>query len=1073
MGRETVESYPLAPMQEGMLYHSHCAPHEGFEIEQLVCDLGEPLNVAVFKQAWASVIDRHAVLRSSFRWEAHSTPVQQVWRHVVLPWTEQDWSNLSACDQEDAFVTFLQTDRSRGFDLNTPPLLRLTLFRLGDAIFRFVWTFHHALLDGRSIAIVLREVFSVYQALQTGECPHLPQCRSYRDYIEWLNDQNFDETEFFWRERLKGFAAPTPLIATGTRTESPGLHSAMETSLLRSTTGALQALARENALTLNTFVQAAWALLLSRYSGEEDVVFGATRACRHSAVKGAESMVGLFINTLPVRARVKPGSELLPWLKEVRSHWIALREFEHTPLVRVQHWSEVPGKTPLFESIVVFENSSLNALLRSAGGAWLNREFRLIEQPRCPLTLAAYGGDELHLKILFDHRCFDDDAIIRMLGHLNTLLSAMAENPRQRVCELPLLTEAERHQLLVEWNQPQINFPPGACLHQLFEAQAERTPDAVAIVFGDDRVSYREANRRADQVAERLRKNGVRAEMLVAICMERSIDLIVGILGILKAGGAYLPIDPAYPRERMSLLLEDSRAPVLLTQHHQLPRLPSCEADVICIEAVASTNGGIRHQAERRNHADPDNLAYVIYTSGSTGKPKGVMVTHHNVVRLFQATHSWFHFDHTDVWTLFHSPSFDFSVWEIWGALLHGGKLVIVPHAVSRAPEMFCELLAREKVTVLNQTPSAFRQLIRAEQELAPETPLALRWIIFGGEALDQQSLKPWFDRHGDDEPRLVNMYGITETTVHVTYRPLKEDDANCGSVIGSPIPDLQLYILDSRQQPVPVGIPGEIYVGGAGLARGYLHRPDLTAERFVLHPFSNEPGARLYKTGDRARFLAGRDIEYLGRLDNQIKIRGFRIEPSEIESVLRQHPLVREAAVVVRQDKADDKRLVAYAVTRQPAPAAAELRSFLRERLPDYMVPSAVMVLDKLPLTSNDKLDRRGLPPPDQPPTSTEFVAPRTTLERTVADIWQELLGVEKVGLHDNFFEMGGHSLLLVQLHYRLQVSLERDVPITKLFQHPTVSALSEHLSDSPVPPQRKAQVRAQRIRELQEVNV
>jgi amino acid adenylation domain-containing protein len=889
-----------------------------------------------------------------------------------------------------------------------------------------------------------------------------------------LSNQNFDQAKFFWRERLKGFAAPTPLIATNLPTENlPGLHAVKERSLSRFTTGALQALARENELTLNTLVQTAWALLLSRYSGEEDVVFGATRACRHSSVRGVESTVGLFINTLPVRVKVKPESELLPWLKEVRSHWITLREFEHTPLVEAQQWSDAPGEKLLFDSIVVFENSSINAQLRSAGGAWLNREFRLVEQPSYPLTLAAYGGDELLLKIFFDRTRFDDDAVVRMLGHLNTLLAAIAENPRQQVCELPLLTEAEKRQLLVERNQPQMNFPPGACLHQLFEAQVEQNPDAVAIAFGDDRVSYGEVNRRADLVAERLRKHGVRAETLVAICMERSIDLIVGILGILKAGGAYLPIDPAYPQERMSVLLGDSRAPVLLTQHHQLPRLPSCEVDVICIDAMASTDGGIRQKVDHRSHANPDSPAYVIYTSGSTAKPKGVMVTHHNVVRLFQGTRHWFHFDHTDVWTLFHSPSFDFSVWEIWGALLHGGKLVIVPHAVTRAPEMFCELLAREKVTVLNQTPSAFRQLIRAEQELAPETPLALRWIIFGGEALDLQSLKPWFDRHGDDEPRLVNMYGITETTVHVTYRRLKKGDVSCGSVIGSPIPDLQLYILDSRRQPVPIGVPGEIYVGGAGLARGYLHRPDLTEERFVPHPFSNEPGARLYKTGDRARFLPGCDIEYLGRVDDQIKIRGFRIEPREIKSVLGQHPLVREAAVVVREDKADDKRLVAYAVTRQPAPSPAELRRFLQERLPDYMLPSAIVVLDKLPLTANDKLDRRALPPPDQSQTAAEFVAPRTTVERTVAGIWQELLGVRKVGLHDNFFEMGGHSLLLAQLHHRLQATLHRNVPITALFQYPTLNALAKHLSESADHPPPKVGARVRRIRELQEASV
>jgi amino acid adenylation domain-containing protein len=647
----------------------------------------------------------------------------------------------------------------------------------------------------------------------------------------------------------------------------------------------------------------------------------------------------------------------------------------------------------------------------------------------------------------------------------------MAENPRQSVGQLPLLTDEERHQLLFKWNQPR-HFPPGACLHQLFEAQAERTPDAIALVSGGEQLTYRELNRQADEMAARLRRQGVGPETIVAICMEASPALVAGIIGILKAGGAYLPVDAAWPRDRIEFLLEDSHAPLVLTQPGLVSRLPSSSAKIICGEEPDPPHETVP-PVDQRKPTTPWNLAYVIYTSGSTGRPKGAMVTHHNVIRLFQATNDWFHFESTDVWTLFHSPAFDFSVWEMWGALLHGGKLVVVPYSVSRAPETFYELLARERVTVLNQTPSAFRQLIQAEQELAAPPSLALRWVIFGGEALEVQTLKPWFDRHGDHTPRLVNMYGITETTVHVTYRPLTKADLGCGSVIGTPIPDLELYILDERREPVPLGVAGEIYVGGAGLARGYLHRPELTAERFVPHPFSNDSGARLYKTGDRARFLPDRDIEYLGRADDQVKIRGFRIELGEVESLLGQHVGVREAAVTVREDKPGDKRLVAYVVTQPPGPDPVELRKYLQDQVPDYMVPSAVVVLDKFPLTSNGKIDRRSLPVPDQPQTANEFVVPRSQLERTVAGMWQELLGVKKVGLHDNFFEMGGHSLLLVQLHYRLQAALSREVPITTLFQYPTVSALTKHLSDSSVRPSRPVRSQFRRRRELQDADV
>lgn len=1071
------DSYPLAPMQEGMLFHTLCEPRAGFEIEQLVCDLRESLDAPTLRRAWEYAIARHAVLRTSFRWQGLGAPLQQVWSQIALPWTVQDWSDLSGEAQEDAFAAFLEADRARGFNLSEAPLLRLTLFILGSAGFRLVWTFHHALMDGRSCPIVLREVFGRYDSFCRGENLNLPEPRPYQEHVNWLCQRNDGQAELFWREKLKGFVAPTPLVrsAAAREADSSCRHAAREIALSASVTNSLQSLAGKNKLTLNTMVQAAWALLLSRYSGEKDVIFGATRSCRHSGVDGAESMVGLFINTLPLRLEVQPEMALLPWLKYVRSCWVALRNYEHTPLVKIQSWSEAPGDTPLFESIVVFEHAPLDMILRSTGGPWLGREFRLIEQPNYPLTLAAYGEKALVLKILFDPCRFDDATIARMLGHLQTLLEAMAANPGQILGELPLLTDEERHQLLIERNQPRQHFPPGACLHRLFEAQAERTPDAIALVSGDEQLTYRDLNERANEMAARLRHKGVGSETIVAICMESSPELIAGIIGTLKAGGAYLPIDSTWPRERIAFLLEDSHASLLLTQRRLMARLPSALAEIICDEESTPAGDAVQSaEQQKQNPATADNLAYVIYTSGSSGKPKGVMVTHHNVVRLFQATNDRFRFGPADVWTLFHSAAFDFSVWEMWGALLHGGKLVIVPYAVTRAPEQFYQLLARERVTVLNQTPSAFRQLIHAEQELeAAAPPLALRWIVFGGEALDPQSLKPWFDRHGDQQPQLANMYGITETTVHVTFRRLTKMDLDCGSVIGTPIADLELYILDERRQPVPIGVAGEIYVGGAGLARGYLDRPALNAKRFVPHPFTKEPGARLYKTGDRARFLPGRDIEYLDRVDDQIKIRGFRIEPGEIESLLGQHPSVREAAVVVREDTPGEKRLVAYAVIRPPDPAPGELRRFLQERLPDYMLPSAVVVLDRLPLTSNGKIDRRALPVPDQPQTANEFVGPRTKLERTVAGMWQELLGVKKVGLHDNFFEMGGHSLLLVQLHYRLQAALSRDVPITTLFQYPTVSALTRHLIESPASASRPGRTNSRRRRELQDADV
>ena len=588
------------------------------------------------------------------------------------------------------------------------------------------------------------------------------------------------------------------------------------------------------------------------------------------------------------------------------------------------------------------------------------------------------------------------------------------------------------------------------CIHQLFEKQVERSPDAVAVVYEDEKLTYGELNRRSNQLAHVLRRMGVGPETLVGVYMERSLEMVIGILGIVKAGGAYLPLDPVYPPERLAFMLEDARPKAVLTQQRLLDSLPrdgitilplDTERERLCSESVANLDKG----------AQLDDLAYVIYTSGSTGKPKGTLVTHRNVARLFQATQEWFGFGAQDVWTLFHSPAFDFSVWELWGALACGGRLVVVPYLVSRSPDAFYELLSNQRVTVLNQTPSAFRQLIEAEAVARTTLPLALRLVIFGGEALEMQSLKPWFDRHGDQCPQLVNMYGITETTVHVTYRPLTSADVKSGSVIGIPIPDLKVYILDRNRQLAPIGVPGELYVGGAGVARGYLNRPELTAEKFVVNPFTAKQGDRLYRSGDLARYLPSRDLEYLGRMDDQVKIRGFRIELGEIESVLAGLAGVREAVVVAREDVSGDKRLAAYLTANGgDLPKVSELRSLLQAKLPEYMVPSAFVTLDQFPLTPNGKVDRKALPRPELQSEPAGFMPPVTATEKALAEIWGEILGIKQVGLHDNFFELGGHSLQTLRVITAIHKQLGKTVAVASLFTAPTIFQLSRLLDEN-----------------------
>ena len=1051
MSKANIEDfYPLSPAQQGILFHSLYQPESGVYFGQLLCVLRGDLNVSAFRNSWQKVVDRHPILRTCFLWENLKEPVQAVRKQAGLSWQQMDWRDLSTSEQQQQLETFLKADGEQGFDLTSAPLIRIALAQLETDTFQFILSHHHLVLDGWSQAIVLQEVFAFYEAECQGEELQLKRPRSYRDYIAWLQQQDLAKAESFWRQTLQGFTTPTSLVVGGKLSCKSGEANRGEAEIKLPDIAPLQGLVRQYKLTINTLVQGAWALLLSRYSGEEDIIFGVTVSGRSPELIAAESMVGMLINTLPLRVSVPAEDSIISWLQQLQSHSIEVRQYEYSPLVEIQQrWSKIPLNTPLFESIVVFENYPLDPSLQRGKSGLEIGDVRSVDSTNYPITLMASAQSELALKIMYDRSRFEQGAIERMLEHLQVLLEGMAANPHQPLKNLPLLTPAEKQQILVEWNGTEADYPQDNCIHQLFEQQAQRTPDAIAVVFEDQKVTYRELNERANQLAHYLQQLGVKPEVLVGICVERSLLTIVGILGILKAGGAYVPLDPANPIERTAFILQDASVSVLLTQETLLETLPSYSGIVVCLEApreaIAQNSTNNPH-----SHATAENLAYVIYTSGSTGQPKGVLVTHGNVLRLFAATQSWYNFSEGDVWTLFHSYAFDFSVWELWGALIYGGRLVIVPYFFARSPIAFYELLCRERVTVLNQTPSAFRQLMLAEESVQTGNNLSLRWVIFGGEALELPSLKPWFERHGDRSPQLVNMYGITETTVHVTYRPLSLADLNGqGSVIGCAIPDLQIYILDKNRQLVPVGIPGEMYVSGAGVARGYLNRPDLTAERFISHPFSEKKEARLYKTGDLARYLPNGDIEYLGRIDTQVKVRGFRIELGEIEAQLDRHPAVRESSVLLREDAPGDKRLIAYIVANSETTlTTGELHVFLKEKLPDYMVPAAFVLLEALPLTLNGKVDRRSLPEPDtaRPDLAEAFVGPGTAEEKALAEIWEKILGVEKVGIRDNFFALGGDSIRSIQVQSLAKKQGLR-FSLQQLFQYPTIEAIVREL--------------------------
>ncbi len=1032
-----------------MLFHHLLEPQSGVDIEQIVISLPEAVDARALRRAWQAVAEQTDVLRTAFRWHTAEQTLQEVAATIDVPLRGDDLRGLEAAERDARIAAYLREDRRNGFAMNVAPLMRLMLFRTEDAAYELVWTFHHALLDGRSFPLVLTDVFAHYDALARGDAFATPPVRRpYRDYIAWLGEQNFGAAESFWREQLRGFTAPTRLPAAD---PYHALSAAGErrrdcsARLRAATTTGLRELTRSGDFTLTTLVQAAWALVLSRHSGESDVVFGATRACRRSSIEGSGDIVGLFINTLPLRATVREDEPLSTLLRDVRRRWTDMRAWEHTPLSLVQGWSGVPGGGALFESIIVFENRSLDATLREQGDAWRRRRLMLYEQTNYPITLAVYGDEELRIKLQYDGVRFDDASMQRVLGHLRTVLEGIATGGvEQCVGNLPWLTTAEE-QTLAAWNRPRKTYESDATLVGLFERHARRSPDRIALTFENERMTYRELDRRAERIARALQARGVARGIGVALCCERSLELVIAIIGTLKAGGYYIPLDPAYPAERLSFMLDDAQPAVLLTSRELRPKLPAAAANVVLLDAdLQNALGEPQYPAAAVKADDP---AYVIYTSGSTGVPKGTRATHRNAVRLLAAARDEVAFGEDEVWTLFHSYAFDFSVWEIWGALAHGGRLVIVPYWVARSTEEFRALLAREEVTLLSQTPSAFWQLLRADAH-APAPLSALRTIMLGGEAIEAARLAPWFERYGDERPRLFNGYGPTELTIFTTVRRMRATDLRSAlrSPIGRALGDLRPYVLDRRGAPVPIGVTGELYVGGPGLTRGYLNRADLTRERFLGDPSTADPAALRYRTGDQVRWLPDGGLDYFGRNDEQLKIRGFRIEPGEVEAALLTHSAVESTAVIAREIAPGDTRLVGYVVLHDGEVVDAEaLRCFLAARLPAHLVPARFVTLAALPLTDNGKLDRKRLPAPKSVAEASraDRAQPQTPLERMLASIWSSTLRTEHIGLHDNFFKLGGDSILTIQIVARAREAGVRITP-RQLFDHPTIAALA-----------------------------
>jgi amino acid adenylation domain-containing protein len=1045
------EHPPLSFSQERLWFIHQLQPDSSTYNVSLAFRLQGLLNICALEHSLNEIIQRHEALRTTFL-ASENKPVQVIAPSLNLMLPVVDLRELPEIERETQVLQLVKNEVQQPFDLEQGSLLRSSLVQLHENEYVLLLSVHHIVFDGWSDSVLWRELTALYTAFCAGKPSPLPELPiQYADFAvwqrQWLQGQVMDTQLDYWKQQLAGspplLELPTDRVRPLIQTSRGSIkHFQLDDHL----TQKLKSLSEKSGATLFMTLLTGFVILLSRYSNQQDILVGSAIANRNRSE--LESLIGFFVNTLVLRTDVSGNPSFCELLQRVRQ--VAMQAYSHqdAPFEQVVEALQPERNlsySPLFQVMFVLLNTPPGKLELPG----LSLTPLQIENPtaKFDLTLLMTESEQgLNGSLEYNSDLFEQATITRMLGHFVTLLEGITANPEERISQLPLLTQPEQQQLFGEWNNTQANYPCDKCIHQLFEEQCLSTPDAVAVVFENQQLTYHQLNCRANQLAHYLRSLGVKPDTLVGLCVERSIEAIAGILGILKAGGAYVPLDPEYPTERLRFMLEDAQVKVLLTQQQLVESIPQHQAHLVCLDSDWEK---IAQECELNpeNTAATDNLAYVIYTSGSTGKPKGVLVNHSNVVRLFAATDAWYHFNAEDVWTMFHSYAFDFSVWEIWGALLYGGRLVIVPYLVTRSPESFYKLLCQEKVTILNQTPSAFRQLIQTEQSGVSTEKLNLRLVIFGGEALEIKSLQPWFERHGDQMPQLVNMYGITETTVHVTYRPLsKADLSHTASVIGRPIPDLQVYVLDEYFQPVPIGVPGEMYIGGEGVTRGYLNRPELTAERFISNPFNK---SKLYKTGDLARYLPNGELEYLGRIDNQVKIRGFRIELGEIEALLGSHPAIWESVVVVREDQPGDKRLVAYVVPQtEQSPTVLELRQFLKAKLPEYMVPSAFVLLESLPLTSNGKVDRRALPTHELDSTLLEkYIAPRTPIEEMLALLWAQVLKLERVGIHDNFFEVGGHSLLATQLLSRIRTSFKVELPLRELFARATIAELAQSI--------------------------
>jgi amino acid adenylation domain-containing protein len=1051
MQSDSDHSHVLAPMQAVMLFEGvrdespQGARATGYNVVQVQLEVAERLEAGPFQSAWNLAAERHVALRSRFAWNDTGMPRWFAACEGSVPLAIIDWTALSEGEQQLQRASFLRADRRRGFDLRDGPLLRVTVFRLSPERSEVVWSFHHILLDGRSFARVLREVFEDYDTLRSGAAPAArPVGLSFDRYLAWLAGARAADGHAHFRALLGSVAAPTALPGLGALTSDPSVgagasYGRLSRALSPQQRSALAGLASRTGVGVSAIVHAAWALVVSRFTRESCVLFGTTRSLRRAVDCGdAEQAVGLFVNTLPLLVKLEDEGTVLALLGSVRAQLRGLRPYLHAQLAEVRAQAALHGAAPLFETLVTIDPEGLCAQLRATGQPrFRGARVAVHEQPSTPLNVALTIDPGI-LSIQFDRRSFSDTSVLRLIDALLHVLDQFAADAQGALSSIDVLPEPERARVLLEWNATAALFSEEQQIQTLVEARVDAQPDACALEHGDTKITYRELEVRANRLAHALRARGMASGSFVGVCCDRGVELVVALLAVLKAGAAYVPLEPSYPRERVTAMLRDARCALVVTQrrHREL-----FDGSVLALDDASELAGSPHTRPERLGTSQAP--CYAIFTSGSTGTPNAVLLAHAAVVNTLEWVNRTFEVAPGDRLLFVTSPCFDLSVYDVFGVLAAGATVVIASAHELAEPQRLAEILVRKRITIWDSAPAMLQLVTTLPAQEGDRS--SLRLVLLSGDWIPvtlPEQVRSQFPR-----ARVVALGGATEAAIWSNWFAVEQVDPRWTSIpYGRPIQNARYHVLDERMRPVPVGVRGDLYIGGACLAQGYLNRPELTRQRFVPDPF--RPGERLYRTGDLARYFEDGNLEFLGRTDSQVKIRGFRVELGEVESALQAQPNVRQSVCAAPVDASGHRALVAYVVPEVEPFAIEELKRALRRRLPDFMLPSQVVLLDALPLSSNGKVDRKALPIPGSVVVQKQRLSPRDALEREMVELWQGLLERPSIGVTDDFFELGGHSILALMLVVQANARFGAEISLARFLECPTVEEMARQTS-------------------------